>query len=41
MESNLFGERDVQPVSPVAPWIVGKRNLAKRLIAAVPHDVYA
>lgn len=34
----------VAPVRPVAPWIGGKRNLAKRLaerIAAVPHRIYA
>ena len=34
----------VEPVSPAAPWLGGKRNLAKRLIArieAVPHILYA
>jgi DNA adenine methylase len=34
----------VDPVNPVAPWIGGKRNLAKRLtarIAAIPHTFYA
>ncbi len=34
----------VDPVSPVAPYIGGKRNLAKRVIArinAVPHHTYA
>ncbi|WP_336981566.1 DNA adenine methylase [Altererythrobacter fulvus] len=34
----------VDPVRPVAPWLGGKRNLAKRLVArinAVPHDTYA
>lgn len=34
----------VQPVRPVAPWIGGKRNLARRLCAlieATPHDLYA
>ena len=34
----------VQPVRPVAPYIGGKRNLARRicaLIEATPHDVYA
>lgn len=34
----------VTPVSPVAPWQGGKRNLAKRLVARiadVPHTVYA
>lgn len=44
MESNLFGERESAGVSPVAPWMGGKRNLAKRLvrlIAAVEHEVYA
>ena len=36
--------RDVEPVSPVAPWQGGKRNLAKRLverIEAIPHTTYA
>ena len=44
MESNLFGERENNGVAPVAPWIGGKRNLAKRLIrliSAVEHDLYA
>lgn len=34
----------VQPVRPVAPYIGGKRSLAKRLVAQIdaqPHDVYA
>lgn len=34
----------VMPVKPVAPYIGGKRNLAKRLcalIASVPHETYA
>lgn len=34
----------VEPVRPVAPYIGGKRNLARRicaLIEATPHDVYA
>lgn len=34
----------VAPVRPVAAWVGGKRNLAKRLIArinAVPHETYA
>ena len=34
----------VDPVRPVAPWIGGKRNLARRLCAlieATPHDLYA
>jgi DNA adenine methylase len=34
----------VDPVNPVAPWIGGKRNLARRLIDridAVPHVLYA
>ena len=34
----------VEPVRPVAPWIGGKRNLARRLCAlieATPHDAYA
>lgn len=41
MESNL---RPVRPVVPVAPYIGGKRNLARRLvalIAATPHTTYA
>ncbi len=34
----------VTPVNPVAPWLGGKRNLAKRITAiidAIPHDTYA
>ncbi len=34
----------VDPVKPIAPYIGGKRNLAKRLVArinAVPHQTYA
>lgn len=34
----------VQPVLPVAPWLGGKRNLAKRITAildAIPHETYA
>ena len=34
----------VDPVLPVAPWMGGKRNLARRitaLIAAMPHSTYA
>jgi DNA adenine methylase len=33
----------VQPTLPVAPWLGGKRNLAKRITAildAVPHSTY-
>ncbi|WP_159981926.1 MULTISPECIES: DNA adenine methylase [unclassified Novosphingobium] len=40
MESNLVS---VQPVSPAAPYIGGKRNLAVRLvarIAKIPHQTY-
>lgn len=40
MESNLV---PVRPVSPAAPYIGGKRNLAARLvalIATVPHETY-
>ncbi len=36
--------RPVQPANPVAPYIGGKRNLAKRLIArinTIPHKLYA
>lgn len=36
--------RDVDPISPVAPWQGGKRNLAKRLVSAIeaiPHKTYA
>lgn len=36
--------RTVRPVHPAAPWIGGKRNLAKRLvekIEAIPHTTYA
>jgi len=34
----------VRPVRPIAPYVGGKRNLAKRLIEridAIPHDIYA
>jgi DNA adenine methylase len=34
----------VDPINPVAPWLGGKRNLAKRLTAiidAIPHRTYA
>ncbi len=34
----------VKPTNPVAPWLVGKRNLAKRITAIldnVPHQTYA
>lgn len=34
----------VEPTLPVAPWLGGKRNLAKRICAridATPHEVYA
>ena len=34
----------VQPVNPVAPWIGGKRNLAKRITSIldrIPHTTYA
>jgi DNA adenine methylase len=34
----------VQPAAPVAPWLGGKRNLAKRITAildATPHSTYA
>lgn len=44
MESNLFGELESEGVSPVAPWMGGKRNLAKRLtriISTVDHQIYA
>jgi DNA adenine methylase len=44
MESNLFGERESAGTNPVAPWIGGKRNLAKRLvkiISTVEHETYA
>ncbi|MBA5779123.1 DNA adenine methylase [Stappia sp. F7233] len=43
MKSNLFGQRETEAVTPVAPWIGGKRNLAKRLtrlIANVAHKTY-
>ena len=36
--------RDVEPAEPIAPWLGGKRNLAKVIIErieAVPHDCYA
>lgn len=44
MESNLFGERESSGVEPVAPWMGGKRNLAKRLvklISSIEHETYA
>lgn len=44
MEMNLFGGRDTAGVAPVAPWMGGKRNLAKRLtklIGAIEHEIYA
>jgi DNA adenine methylase len=44
MESNLFGEREGAGTNPVAPWLGGKRNLAKRLvkiISSVKHETYA
>jgi DNA adenine methylase len=43
-EENSAGLAPVSPVRPPAPWIGGKRNLAKRLVArigAVPHSTYA
>lgn len=42
MESTPF--RSVSPVRPVAPYLGGKRNLAKRvcgLIETIPHAIYA
>lgn len=44
MVSNLFGERESAGVEPVAPWMGGKRNLAKRLvklISSIEHETYA
>lgn len=44
MESNLFGERESTGIEPVAPWMGGKRNLAKRLvklISSIEHGTYA
>lgn len=41
MESTRF---PVRPMSPVAPWLGGKRKLAERIVAridATPHDMYA
>ena len=40
----MHGLVPVDPVKPIAPYIGGKRNLAKRLVArinAVPHHTYA
>ncbi|MCT8970559.1 DNA adenine methylase [Microbaculum marinisediminis] len=40
----LFGGRTVDPVSPAAPYLGGKRNLARRVVRAidaVTHDGYA
>lgn len=34
---------DVQPVSPAAPYLGGKRNLARRIVAMlrdIPHRTY-
>lgn len=42
--SALAALQPVQPCSPAAAWIGGKRNLARRLtalIAQIPHDTYA
>lgn len=39
-----FPSLPVQPARPIAPYIGGKRNLARRLCAlieATPHDIYA
>lgn len=36
--------QEIEPIDPVAPYLGGKRNLAKRLIGrieAIPHDTYA
>ncbi|ANK79378.1 MAG: DNA methyltransferase [Rhizobiales bacterium NRL2] len=44
MESNPNALSPVDPVRPVAPYVGGKRNLAKRLVARIndtPHDGYA
>lgn len=41
MESS---QKEIAPILPVAPYLGGKRNLAKRLIAeieAIPHETYA
>jgi DNA adenine methylase len=41
---SIYNYQPVRPVRPVAPYIGGKRNLAKRLverIAATPHHTYA
>jgi DNA adenine methylase len=38
------GLTPVAPVRPIAPWLGGKRNLAKRLVALIDttqHDIYA
>lgn len=42
MKSTLL--EPIEPIKPVAPWLGGKRNLAKRVTAildAVPHKTYA
>lgn len=44
MQESAPTVRDVAPVAPVAPYLGGKRNLARRLIEridAIPHDTYA
>jgi DNA adenine methylase len=44
MEGGMTELRPVQPVKPVAPYVGGKRVLAKRLVErinAIPHSIYA
>ncbi len=43
-KSNMYSMKDVQPVTPAAGYIGGKRNLAGRLVPMIdgtPHDSYA
>lgn len=44
LESSLSPHKAVRPISPVAPYLGGKRNLARRIVAeieATPHAIYA
>ena len=44
MESSSFVLQPVAPTDPAAPWIGGKRHLARRIcriLAGTPHDAYA
>ena len=32
---------EIQPIRPIAPWLGGKRNLARRICAIIDRDVQA